>query len=305
MNNLDRFLEVRDRVFPLLEGVDPGSLGRAKDALILPYVSVQLAFSEKLCNLGSLPDSESVRSRFCGLVHWFVPWLVRIAERAKELEPHCGENVRAISACIQETAVASILLLEIDDVDFLPDGMESVFAELRDEPFAPQNAEYLRTLGVPPDPGRIAALFHVLDRPPRKGDISRWKVIAERDPAGFRDRWLASSAWRCMKDFEQRSRLPAVDRDRGDIETFEAVSQANADTSADTEVVAASDEDRKALDSLASNAGLSPREREVVYRRHLLGQRFVDIAAELGVAPGTVRSTNFRAKKKLPKPTGI
>ena len=74
---------------------------------------------------------------------------------------------------------------------------------------------------------------------------------------------------------------------------------------ADIEASAASGEDREALESLASNAGLSPRERDVVYRHKLLRQKLVDIAADLGVAPETVRTFYFRAKKKLAKSIGV
>jgi DNA-binding CsgD family transcriptional regulator len=297
MNNLDRFLEVQERIFPLLEDADPDSLGAARAAFISPFVELQLAFAEALYDLGSLPDAESVRTRFSDLARWFATRLLRIAQRANELDPSCDEKARAISVCIQETAVASVLLLEFEDADVLPHGLEAVFAEVRDDPLEPRNEELLRSLGIPP--ARLAAFFHVLDRPPRRGNVPHWKVIAERDPGGFRDKWLPASVSWCMKDFDERTCLPPIDRERGDVETLEAAGEADAEANANIEAFAASSEARKAVETLAAKAGLSPREHEVFYRHCLLRERLVDIAADLGVAPETVRTHKFRARRKL------
>lgn len=50
---------------------------------------------------------------------------------------------------------------------------------------------------------------------------------------------------------------------------------------------------RRALDAL------SPDEREVVHRSHLVGQTHEQIAAELGVPVGTVKSRSSRAHRRL------
>jgi RNA polymerase sigma-70 factor (sigma-E family) len=109
----------------------------------------------------------------------------------------------------------------------------------------------------------------------------RWPKIEQRDPVGYARRAVANAAtdrWR-----RHRFREVLVEM----VPDGAAASHGPADTNADR-------------DSLfRALAGLTPRERAVIVLRYFEDLREDQIAADLGIALGTVKSTYSRALGKL------
>jgi RNA polymerase sigma-70 factor (sigma-E family) len=109
----------------------------------------------------------------------------------------------------------------------------------------------------------------------------RWAKIEQQDPMGYARRALANAAtdrWRRRRFTEV---LVAAVPDGA------AGSHGPADLSADHDSL------------LRALAGLTPKERAVVVLRYFEDLREDQIAADLGIAVGTVKSTQSRALSKL------
>jgi RNA polymerase sigma-70 factor (sigma-E family) len=109
----------------------------------------------------------------------------------------------------------------------------------------------------------------------------RWTKIEQHEPIGYARRALANAAtdrWRRRRFTEV---LVEAVPDGADA------SRAPADTNADRDSV------------LRALTSLTPRERAVVVLRYFEDLREDQIAADLGIAVGTVKSTQSRALAKL------
>ena len=109
----------------------------------------------------------------------------------------------------------------------------------------------------------------------------RWSKIEQRDPVGYARRALANAA----TDRWRRRRFTEVLV--GAVPDGAAASHGPADTNADRDSL------------LRALAGLTPRERAVMVLRYYEDLREDQIAADLGIAVGTVKSTYSRALRKL------
>lgn len=108
----------------------------------------------------------------------------------------------------------------------------------------------------------------------------RWARIGQNDPVGYARRSLANAS----TDRWRRRRVPEV------------LVHSVPDSAAASDQSHADDE-RAAM--LAALAELTPRERAVVVLRYYEDLPEAQIAAELGIAAGTVKSTSSRALQKL------
>jgi RNA polymerase sigma-70 factor (sigma-E family) len=109
----------------------------------------------------------------------------------------------------------------------------------------------------------------------------KWSTIEQRDPMGYARRALANAAtdrWRRRRFTEV---LVEAVPDGGDG------SHGTADRHADRDSL------------LRALAGLTPKERAVMVLRYFEDRREDQIATDLGIAVGTVKSTQSRALSKL------
>ncbi len=122
--------------------------------------------------------------------------------------------------------------------------------------------------------------------------VKAWAAAERYD--GERDLapWLATIARRTAYDVLRREgrRVQTVAGERPELERL-----GDADPSAEQVAERRADavEVRRAVDALPDD------EREVVRRQHLVGQTHVQIAEELGVPVGTVKSRSHRAHRRL------
>jgi RNA polymerase sigma-70 factor (sigma-E family) len=109
----------------------------------------------------------------------------------------------------------------------------------------------------------------------------RWTKIDQQDPVGYARRALANAA----TDRWRRRRFTEVLV--GTLPDSADASRAAADTNADRDSI------------LRALASLTPRERAVLVLRYFEDLHEDRIAADLGIAVGTVKSTQSRALSKL------
>ncbi len=282
------------RVARLIGELSPLGLGEARP-LIEPFIDLQVEFYEELFYLGAQPNREAVSTRYNGLISSYREVMGALGAMADRFALAAQDpQVRGLAAAIA-SAADSASRLPGDPPPALPPGMEDVFAEVRENPYGRETVEFLRSLGISPKAETLAALLHLLARPPRRSETPRWKVVASRDPRGFRERWLRSAVWGCSKDFRERPCLPTPREP--EAEALAAAAECEGEVRGNIEALLA-EAGFADLDALLAAANLSPSELEVA-RRHLGGEQLVTIGGSRGNADSTPRVLWLRARRKL------
>ncbi len=119
--------------------------------------------------------------------------------------------------------------------------------------------------------------------------LQAWRNADKFEPGRDFAPWLATIARRAGIDaLRRRQRLPA-----GPLESADASDAALVSLPPSAEQVETVWSVRAALDGLVDD------EREVVRRQHLLGHTHPEIADQLGISVGTVKSRSHRAHRRL------
>jgi RNA polymerase sigma-70 factor (ECF subfamily) len=119
--------------------------------------------------------------------------------------------------------------------------------------------------------------------------VKAWRAAESFDERRELGPWLAAIARRVAIDLYRRERIRAADPIDSVRETDPALTSSPASAEAIYDIW----EVRQAV------AQLPAEESEVVRLQHFEGLTHVDIAEQLGVAVGTVKSRSFRAHKRL------
>jgi RNA polymerase sigma factor (sigma-70 family) len=119
--------------------------------------------------------------------------------------------------------------------------------------------------------------------------VDAWRAATSFDPTRDLAPWLATIARRVAIDFYRRE----ARRSASPAGTVAATGAPAASPPPSLEQLHATWEVRRAVSELPEE------EREVVHRQHFEGLTHAQIASQLGVPVGTVKSRSFRAHKRL------